>query len=70
MKPAQALALVRKLARRHNLAVRQLPGRGRGSHEVYVLADSSGSEVERFGLTGNARELSWKVLTRLGLAEE
>lgn len=65
MKPAQALAIVRKLARGHNLAVRQLPRRGKGSHEIYVLVDSSGSEVERFGLTGHARELSWTVLTRL-----
>lgn len=65
MKPAQALAIVRKPARGHNLAVRQLPRRGQGSHEIYVLVDSSGSEVERFGLTGHARELSWTVLTRL-----
>jgi hypothetical protein len=65
MKPAQTLVIVRKLARAHNLAVRQLPGRGKGSHEIYVLVDSSGSEVERFGLTGHARELSWTVLARL-----
>ena len=66
MKPAQTLAIVRKLARGRNLAVRQSPGRGKGSHEIYVLVDSAGSEVERFGLTGHARELSWTVLTRLG----
>lgn len=65
MKPAQTLAMVRKLARERNLTVRELPGRGKGSHRIYVLADSSGSEVERFGLTGHARELSWTVLARL-----
>lgn len=65
MKPAQTLVIVRKLARARNLAVRQLPGRGKGSHEIYVLVDSSDDEVERFGLTGHARELSWTVLTRL-----
>lgn len=65
MKPAQAHAMVRKLARAHDLAVRQLPGRGKGSHQIYVLVDSSGIEVERFGLTGHPRELSWTVLTRL-----
>jgi hypothetical protein len=65
MKPAQTLAMVRKLARAHDLAVRQSSRRGKGSHETYVLVDSSGHEVERFGLTGHARELSWTVLTRL-----
>ena len=65
MKPAQALAMVRKLARAHDLAVRQLPGRGKGSHEIYVLVDSSATEVERSGLTEHPRELSWTVLTRL-----
>ena len=65
MKPAQALTVVRKLARAHHLAVRQLPDRGKGSHQIYTLVDSSGAEVERFGLTGHPRELSWTVLTRL-----
>jgi hypothetical protein len=57
--------MVRRLARAHNLAVRQLPGRGKGSHQIYALVDSAGAEVERFGVTGHARELSWTVLTRL-----
>jgi hypothetical protein len=65
MKPAQTLAVVRRLARAHHLVVRQLPGRGKGSHQIYVLVDSSGAEIERFGLTGHPRELSWTVLTRL-----
>lgn len=65
LKPAQALALIRRLARAHHLVVRQLPGRGKGSHQIYVLVDSSGTEIERFGLTGHPRELSWTVLTRL-----
>ena len=65
MKPAQALTVVRKLARAHHLTVHQLPGRGKGSHQIYALVDSSGAEVERFGLTGHSRELSWTVLTRL-----
>jgi hypothetical protein len=65
MKPAHALAVVRKLARAHHLTVRQLPDRGQGSHQIYALVDSSGAEIERFGLTGHPRELSWTVLTRL-----
>ncbi len=65
MKPAQALAIVRKLARERQLTVSELPGSGKGSHRIYALVDSAGAEVERFGLTGHARELSWTVLTRL-----
>jgi hypothetical protein len=65
MKPAQALAVVRKLARAYHLTVRQLPDRGKGSHQIYALVDSSGAEIERFGLTRHPRGLSWPVLTRL-----
>lgn len=57
--------MVRKLARSRNLAIRRLPSRGKGSHQIYVLVDSSGTEAGRFGLTGHPRELSWTVLTRL-----
>ena len=42
-----------------------LPDRDKGSHQIYALVDSSSAEVERFGLTGHPRELSWTVLTRL-----
>jgi len=45
MKPAQALTVVRKLARAHHLTVHQLPDRGKGSHQIYALVDSSGAEV-------------------------
>ena len=57
--------MVRKHARDRQLTVRELPGRGKGSHRIYALSDSAKAEVERFGLTGHARELSWTVLTRL-----
>lgn len=62
MKPAQVLTLVRKLARRHDLTVEELPKRGKGSHRIFVLVDPEGNEVGRFGLTGHSRDLSWKVL--------
>lgn len=62
MKPAQVLTLVRKLARRHGLIVEELPKHGKGSHRIFVLVDSEGNEVGRFGLTVHARDLSWKVL--------
>jgi hypothetical protein len=65
MNPAEALSLVRRNARKHQLTVRVLPKRGKGSHEIYALADSDGTEVARFGLTGHARDLSWGVLRRL-----
>jgi hypothetical protein len=65
MKPAAALSLIRRRAREHNLTVRELPGRGKGSHRMYMLEDSSGTRVGDFGLTGHPKELSWTVLERL-----
>ncbi|MBA2471542.1 MAG: hypothetical protein H0V41_04570 [Pseudonocardiales bacterium] len=63
MKPAQVLTLIRKLGRQqHGLTIEELPKRGKGSHRICVLADAEGKEVGRFGLTGHARDLSWKVL--------
>jgi hypothetical protein len=62
MKPAQAMQLVRRHAREHDLTVVDLPGRGKGSHRLYTLVDSSGTQVARFGLTDHPRELSWTVL--------
>jgi hypothetical protein len=65
MNPAAALSLVRRQARAHFLKVRQLPGRGKGSHQIFALEDSAGTEVARFGLTGHSRGLSWDVLRAL-----
>jgi hypothetical protein len=62
LKPAQAMQLVRRHAREHGLTVVDLPGRGKGSHRLYTLVDSSGTQVARFGLTDHSRELSWTVL--------
>lgn len=70
MKPAQVLSLIRRLARQHGLTVTELPARGKGSHRIYALTDSSGAEKARFGLTGHPRDLSWTVLGQIeeGLA--
>lgn len=70
MKPVQALQLVRRNAREHGFGVVELPGRGKGSHRLYALVDSSGVQVARFGVTDHPRELSWTVLRTLeeGLA--
>lgn len=65
MRPTQALSLVRKLARQHNLTVTVMSGRGKGSHQMYQLLDSDGSEACRFGLTHHPRDLSLTLLTRL-----
>ncbi len=65
MNPAEALSLVRRHARREGLRVLQLAKRGKGSHQIYALPDSSGEEVVRFGLTRHARDLSWEVLRAL-----
>jgi hypothetical protein len=60
--------MIRRNARESGLAVRELPGRGKGSHRIYALVDSSGEEVARFGLTGHRRDLSRKLLTELETA--
>jgi hypothetical protein len=65
MKPAEALSQARRQARAHNLRMRQLPGRGTGSHQIFALENSAGQEVARFGLTGHPRDLSWEVLRAL-----
>ena len=65
MKPAAALSLIRRRAREHSLKVRELPGRGKGSHHMYVIEDSSGARIANFGLTGHPKELTWTVLQRL-----
>jgi hypothetical protein len=65
MRPAQMLSLVRRHARARDLTVRELPGRGKGSHRLFAIEDAAGAEVARFGLTGHARDLSWTVLGQL-----
>jgi hypothetical protein len=65
MRPAEALILVRRIAREHELRVRELSGRGKGSHRIFALDDAAGKEVARFGLTGHRADLSWTVLRRL-----
>lgn len=65
MKSAAALKLVRKVARRHNLTVVPVSGRGKGSHQMYALVDPADREVARFVLTDHPRELSWTVLGQI-----
>jgi hypothetical protein len=65
MRPAEALSLVRRNAREHDLRLTQLLGRGKGSHQIWALEDAEGKEVVRFGLTGHPRDLSRVVLKRL-----
>ncbi|MGH3319346.1 MAG: hypothetical protein ACRDN9_04040 [Streptosporangiaceae bacterium] len=63
---------MRRLSRRHDLTVRDLPGRGKGSHRIYVLVNDDGTEVARFGLTSHgSKEMSWRLMTELenGLAQ-
>lgn len=68
MRAAAALQLTRRAARAHGLTVEQVPGRGKGSHSVYVVLDPSGAQVGRFALTDHPRELSWTVLRNLEAA--
>jgi len=70
MTASQAHHLVRKVARKNNMSVVQVTkpqggSRGKGSHAVHALLDQDGNEVARFGLTGHAEDMSWKLLRRL-----
>ncbi|MGH3785920.1 MAG: hypothetical protein ACRDRG_05075 [Pseudonocardiaceae bacterium] len=65
MSARQVLALVRRLARREELILVELPGRGKASHRLYRLVDAGGSEVVRFGVTDHPGDVSWLVLRRL-----
>jgi len=61
---------VRRAAREKGLAVVELPGRGKGPHQIYDVVDAEGKARGRFGLTSRPREPSWIVLRNLeeGLA--
>jgi hypothetical protein len=61
----QALALVRVHARRHNLVVIEMVGRGKGSHRLYQLVGRDGQEVVRFGLTDHPGDMSAGLVRRL-----
>ncbi|MDN5861712.1 MAG: hypothetical protein L0H84_24185 [Pseudonocardia sp.] len=65
MKPAQALQLVRTVARKRGMKLVDVPKRGKGSHRQYVLTDSTGQPVAKIGLTDHPRELSWTVLRNI-----
>jgi hypothetical protein len=71
MKPGQVISLIRRLARDHHLVVVELAGRGKGSHRLYAIRDSAGTELARFGMTSHgSRDMSRTVLTAIedGLA--
>jgi hypothetical protein len=63
----QALVLLRRAARDKGLSVEQVISpatgkpRGKGSHEVWALCDSQGTEVARGALTRHPGEMSWAV---------
>ncbi|AOS63059.1 hypothetical protein TL08_11225 [Actinoalloteichus hymeniacidonis] len=62
MKPARVLSLIRRSARDAGLTIEQIPGRGKGSHQIFVVRNDCGTQVGRFAITGHGRELSWTVL--------
>jgi hypothetical protein len=52
----------RKVARRHGCTLVERPGRGKGSHRLYLVLDADELEVGRFSVPDHRRELSWTVL--------
>lgn len=57
----QALKAIRKNARKRGYTVHSLPGRGKGSHEMWVVCDADGKELGRVGLTGHRGDMTWTV---------
>jgi hypothetical protein len=62
LRPTAVLALVRKHSSRRGFTVQELPGRGKGSHRLYVVLDADELEVGRIAVPDHRRELSWTVL--------
>lgn len=58
---SEALKLIRRAARKNGCTVEQLPKRGKGSHTIWVVLDTSGIEVGRVALTGHTGDMSWTV---------
>ncbi|WP_431031180.1 hypothetical protein [Plantibacter sp. RU18] len=62
MKSAKdVLKSMRKHARRLGYSVESIPGRGKGSHSIWVVLDPSGKELGRIGLTGHTGDMSHTV---------
>ena len=61
------LALLRRTARSRGFTVEQVihpttgKPRGKGSHEVWAIHDSQGTEIARGALTKHPGEMSWAV---------
>jgi len=70
MKAVAVLKLARDAARKNGLKIKELEGRGKGGHRMFVALNSENVEVGRFGLTSGSKDISWGVLrvTETGLA--
>ncbi|WP_304453266.1 hypothetical protein [Nocardiopsis sp. YSL2] len=62
LKARAVLALARRHARKQGLRIEEMKGRGKGSHQVYVILDADGERVGRFLLTNHSRDLTQGVL--------
>jgi hypothetical protein len=62
LRPTALLTLTRKRARKFGFTLAEGPGRGKGSHRLFLLLDQDELEVGRFTVPDHARELSWTVL--------
>ncbi|EHR49978.1 hypothetical protein SacmaDRAFT_1708 [Saccharomonospora marina XMU15] len=62
LKPAKVLSIARRAARKSGHTLERIEGRGKGSHQIYLVRDQHGQELVRFAVTGHNRELSWAVL--------
>jgi hypothetical protein len=62
LKARAVLALARRHARKQGLRIEEMKGRGKGSHQVFVVLDDDGERLGRFLLTSHSREMTRGVL--------
>jgi hypothetical protein len=64
-RPTALLTRVRRQARRHGCVIKEMSGRGKGSHRLSVGLDRNDLEIGRFAVPDHRRELSWTVLRNI-----
>ncbi len=63
--PATLLQRIQRAARAHGVEIAESPRRGKGSHQLFLLYDQDGRQLDQFVLTGHNRDISSLVLRDL-----
>ncbi|MBM7772272.1 putative RNA binding protein YcfA (HicA-like mRNA interferase family) [Actinokineospora baliensis] len=62
LRPRALITLLRKRARQHRCRIVEEPGRGKGSHRLYIVLGPDDVEVGRITVPDHSRALSSTVL--------